>query len=326
MICRYAQREGHETTRASDGLEAVELCRVNHFDIIIMDVMMPDMDGFTACKEIRKQKDIPILMLSARGTEYDKLFGFEVGIDDYVVKPFSPKELMARVNVIINQRRQRRKILYVSTTLEAVGATIGILRTQLIWITIAAILLAFGIAFLISRRFTKPVAALDRQARKMAESGKLDGIEKGFCSELDGLADTLYQTAVALNKAEQSRREFLANISHDLRTPLTMIRGYAEIIRDISWEDEAQRENDLAIIIRETNRLTELVNDILEPTALQSQTHTAQYEAVDLSAIARDAIRQFAPLCEQKRMYYQIKLRAGAIRIRRYRAAFAGTL
>ena len=105
MICRYAQREGHETAKASDGLEAVELCRTNDFDMIIMDVMMPDMDGFTACKEIRKEKDIPVLMLSARGTEYDKLFGFEVGIDDYVVKPFSPKELMARVNVIVNRHR-----------------------------------------------------------------------------------------------------------------------------------------------------------------------------------------------------------------------------
>ena len=159
-------------------------------------------------------------------------------------------------------------ILYINAALEAVGATVSILRTQLVWITGAALLFAFGIAFLISRRFARPVAVLDRQARKMAEGGRLDGMEKGFCSELDGLADTLYQTAAVLNKAEQSRKEFLANISHDLRTPLTMIRGYAEMVRDISWEDETQRENDLAIIIRETNRLTELVNDILELTAL----------------------------------------------------------
>lgn len=191
-------------------------------------------------------------------------------------------------------------ILYISAALEAVGATVSILRTQLVWITGAALLFAFGIAFLISRRFSKPVAALDRQARKMAEGGGLDGVEKGFCSELDGLADTLHQTAAVLNKAEQSRKEFLANISHDLRTPLTMIRGYAEMVRDISWEDETQRENDLAIIIRETNRLAELVNDILELTALQSQTQAAQYGEVDLSATAQDVIRQFAPLCEQR--------------------------
>lgn len=108
LVRRYAEREGHETMEASDGLEVVSLCRENDFDIIIMDAMMPDMDGFTACKEIRKTKDIPVLMLSARGAEYDKLFGFEVGVDDYVVKPFSPKELMARVNVIINRHKGRR--------------------------------------------------------------------------------------------------------------------------------------------------------------------------------------------------------------------------
>lgn len=106
LIQRYAEREGHEVTAVSDGLQAVELCRENDFDIIIMDIMMPEMDGFTACKEIKKSKDIPVLMLSARGEEYDKLFGFEVGIDDYVVKPFSPKELMARVNVIVLRHKK----------------------------------------------------------------------------------------------------------------------------------------------------------------------------------------------------------------------------
>ena len=191
------------------------------------------------------------------------------------------------------------KILYISATLEAVGATVSILRKQLVWITGTSLLLALGIALLVARRFAKPVAALDAQARRMADGGGLDGFEKGFCSELDALADTLCQTAAALSKAEQLRKEFLANISHDLRTPLTMIRGYAEMVRDISWEDSQQRENDLSIIIRETNRLTELVNDILELTALQSQTQAAQYGAIDLSAVTRDVLRQFAPLCEQ---------------------------
>lgn len=110
LISRYARREGHETARASDGLEALELCRKNDFDLVIMDAMLPEMDGFTACKEIRKERDIPVLMLSARGTEYDKLFGFEVGADDYVVKPFSSKELMARVRVIVDRHSPRPEI------------------------------------------------------------------------------------------------------------------------------------------------------------------------------------------------------------------------
>lgn len=101
----YAEFEGHSVTEANDGMEAVTLCRQQDFDVIIMDIMMPKLDGFSACKEIRKIKDIPVLMLSARGEEYDKLFGFEVGVDDYVVKPFSPKEVMARVHVIVNRNR-----------------------------------------------------------------------------------------------------------------------------------------------------------------------------------------------------------------------------
>lgn len=107
LIKRYAEREEHEVMTAYDGLQAVKLCKENDFDIIIMDIMMPEMDGFTACKEIKKIKDIPVLMLSARGEEYDKLFGFEVGVDDYVIKPFSPKELMARVNVIVTSNKKR---------------------------------------------------------------------------------------------------------------------------------------------------------------------------------------------------------------------------
>ncbi len=84
-------------------MSAIGLCKLNDYDLIIMDVMMPKLDGFSSVKEIKKFKDIPVIMLSARGEEYDKLFGFELGVDDYVVKPFSPKELMARVNAVITR-------------------------------------------------------------------------------------------------------------------------------------------------------------------------------------------------------------------------------
>ncbi len=104
VVREYAEFEEYEVTEAENGMEAVNLCREQDFDLIIMDVMMPRLDGFSACKEIRKKKNIPVIMLSARGEEYDKLFGFEIGIDDYVVKPFSPKELMARVRAVISRR------------------------------------------------------------------------------------------------------------------------------------------------------------------------------------------------------------------------------
>lgn len=103
VVKEYAEFEGFEVAEAEDGMQAVELVKSQDFDVIIMDIMMPRLDGFSACKEIKKYKNIPVIMLSARGEEYDKLFGFELGIDDYVVKPFSPKELMARVKAVIKR-------------------------------------------------------------------------------------------------------------------------------------------------------------------------------------------------------------------------------
>lgn len=104
VIREYAEFNGYEVEEADDGMSAVGLCKLNQYDLIILDIMMPKLDGFSACKEIKKIQDVPIIMLSARGEEYDKLFGFELGIDDYIVKPFSPKELMARINVVIQRR------------------------------------------------------------------------------------------------------------------------------------------------------------------------------------------------------------------------------
>ncbi len=103
LITRYAEREGYEVTGVSDGRNAIEACRDDSFDVIILDVMMPDTDGFTACKKIREFSETPVIMLSARGTEFDKLHGFEVGVDDYVTKPFSPMELMARIKVALKR-------------------------------------------------------------------------------------------------------------------------------------------------------------------------------------------------------------------------------
>lgn len=103
VIKEYAKFDGFETFEAEDGMQAVEMCRTQDFDLIIMDIMMPKLDGYSAVREIRKTKQIPVIMLSARGEEYDKLFGFELGVDDYVTKPFSPKELLARIRAVMKR-------------------------------------------------------------------------------------------------------------------------------------------------------------------------------------------------------------------------------
>lgn len=103
MIKEYTSLEGYDIDEASNGLEALELFKQHKYSLIILDVMMPKIDGFTVCREIRKTSNVPVIMLTARGEEYDKLFGFELGVDDYIIKPFSPKELLARMKAIIRR-------------------------------------------------------------------------------------------------------------------------------------------------------------------------------------------------------------------------------
>lgn len=107
VLKEYVEFEGNEAFEAADGMEAVKLCKEKDYDLILMDIMMPHLDGFSAVKEIKKTKDIPVIMLSARGEEYDKLFAFELGVDDYVTKPFSPKEVMARIAAVTKRKTQK---------------------------------------------------------------------------------------------------------------------------------------------------------------------------------------------------------------------------
>ncbi len=105
LIAKYAVFEGYEVMEAENGMQAVEMARNDPGDLIILDIMMPELDGFSAAREIRKESDVPIIFLSARGEEYDRIHGFEIGVDDYVVKPFSPRELMMRVGAVLRRSR-----------------------------------------------------------------------------------------------------------------------------------------------------------------------------------------------------------------------------
>lgn len=107
IIRKYAEFEGYEIMEAKDGMEALKILKREDFDVVILDVMMPELDGFSTCKEMQKIRKVPVIMLSARGEEYDRLHGFELGIDDYVVKPFSPKELMMRVKVVVGRNKKQ---------------------------------------------------------------------------------------------------------------------------------------------------------------------------------------------------------------------------
>ncbi len=125
VLQEYVEFAGYEGVQAADGVEAIALCKDGHFDLVLMDLMMPRMDGFTAVKEIRKLSDTPIIMLSALGEEYDKLRAFELGVDDYVTKPFSPKEVMARINAVTKRRQANKQEALSSMKFEGLELDFG---------------------------------------------------------------------------------------------------------------------------------------------------------------------------------------------------------
>ncbi len=106
VICEYAKIEGYTVFEADDGIMAIDIVKNNLIDVIILDIMMPKQDGYSTLKELKTIKNIPVIMLSARGEEYDKLLGFDLGIDDYMTKPFSPKELIARVKAVTKRNNK----------------------------------------------------------------------------------------------------------------------------------------------------------------------------------------------------------------------------
>ncbi|WP_303803925.1 cell wall metabolism sensor histidine kinase WalK [Ruminococcus flavefaciens] len=189
-----------------------------------------------------------------------------------------------------------KAVLYVGTTLNAVGSTARIIRIQLIWVTLLSIIIAFVLALFMSKSFSKPVSQLNEKAHKLGEKDNDAEFSEGFCTELDELNKTLDTTSEKLKKNREFQNELLANVSHDLRTPLTMIKGYAEMIRDISREDEKQCAEDVAVIVEETDRLTALVNEILEYSELQMSDSEAVMNDVDLSETVASVASSFDKL------------------------------
>jgi len=117
VVNEYSKAMGYECDEASNGKDAIELVNRNNYDCVVMDIMMPELDGFSACKKIKTLKNVPVIMLSARTEEDDKLLSFDLGVDDYVTKPFSPKELMARIKVVCERNSVHTNEKYIFDTL-----------------------------------------------------------------------------------------------------------------------------------------------------------------------------------------------------------------
>ncbi len=131
VLKEYLLVENYHVFEANDGKEVLDIIRNNCIDLILLDIMMPNMDGFSALKEIKKENNIPVIVLSARKEEYDKLLGFDLGIDDYITKPFSPKEVMARIKAVLKRNNMGENFTYKDLVIDYMGHTVKINNEEL---------------------------------------------------------------------------------------------------------------------------------------------------------------------------------------------------
>ena len=183
--------------------------------------------------------------------------------------------------------------LYMMTPYIPMESTISVMADQLLIATVVCLVLSIIVSYFISERITKPITDFSKVARKLGAGDYTVRFKGNGYTEIDNLAETLNYATTEIGKTEQMRRDFLANVSHDLRTPLTMVKAYAEMLRDISGGDEVKRVKHSQVIIDEADRLTGLVNDILNLSKLQSGTETLQMSAVDLRMLAKTVIERF---------------------------------
>lgn len=197
---------------------------------------------------------------------------------------------------------------YVTTSIEPLDSITKIFAKQLVIVTIMVLILSFIIGNFISKKLSKPIIKINKEAKKMGKELNADFNIKSDISEINELTKTLSDTQEELSKTEDLRRELMANVSHDLKTPLTMIKAYAEMVRDLTYKNKEKREQNLNVIIEEADRLNLLVNDILELSKIQSGTEELKLEDINLTELIHNIIKRFNILVDKKEVKFKINI------------------
>lgn len=226
--------------------------------------------------------------------------------EDHISYTLDQKEFKGKT--LVYGSRLKDAILYISTPLDPVDSTTGILQRQLVYVTIIALLLGFIISYFISRKLAKPISEITQTAGQLASGNYKVQFGKGYYAEIDELAATLNHATKELSKVEELRRDLVANVSHDIRTPLTMIKAYSEMIRDLSGDNREKRETHLKVIIDETDRLSMLVNDILDLSVMQSGNEAPKLNNINLSETVKRVLSRFMPLSEHEGYIIRTKI------------------
>ena len=216
-------------------------------------------------------------------------------------------------SILYNLKLYDNEYIILNTNLEDVDSTTSVLKSQLIYITLIVILLAIVVSIIISKTINKPIIKITKEAKKLANGNRELNIPESNIKEIDDLRDSLIYVNHEINKTDELRRDLLANVSHDLKTPLTMIKAYAEMIRDINKDDEEKRNENLNIIIDETDRLTILVNDILNLSKLEANKETLDISEFDLVELVNNIIKKYNIIKETENYNFILNMPKKAI-------------
>ena len=211
-------------------------------------------------------------------------------------------------SILYNLKIQDDKYIILNTNLEDVDSTTSVLKNQLIYITLIIIILSIIVSIILSKMLNKPIINITKEAKKLAKGNKELNIPESKIKEIDDLRDSLIYASKEINKTDELRRDLLANVSHDLKTPLTMIKAYAEMVRDLNKDNENKRNENLNIIIEETDRLTLLVNDILNLSKLEANKENLEIREFDLVDLIKKIIKKYNIIKETENYNFVLKL------------------
>lgn len=211
-------------------------------------------------------------------------------------------------SILYNLKIQDDKYIILNTNLEDVDSTTSVLKNQLIYITLIIIILSIIVSIILSKMLNKPIINITKEAKKLAKGNKELNIPESKIKEIDDLRDSLIYASKEINKTDELRRDLLANVSHDLKTPLTMIKAYAEMVRDLNKDNENKRNENLNIIIEETDRLTLLVNDILNLSKLEANKENLEITEFDLVDLIKKIIKKYNIIKETENYNFVLKL------------------
>lgn len=244
--------------------------------------------------EIRPPKREPIMTKEL----ISRLENSSDGKIEYTIEDSRMRAPTIVYGAILEGETKERLYLYINGLLEPIDSTTSVLKNQLIIVTIISLFLAIWLSFFIATKLSKPITNVTSSAALLAKGNYNVVFERGDYTEINQLADTLNFATTELSKTEELRRELIANVSHDLRTPLTLIKSYAEMIRDLSGNNPDKRTSHLKVIIDETDRLNILVNDMLDLSKIQSGIIEIDYKAFDIVETTRNILKKFAVLTE----------------------------